>query len=115
MFASILPYEKRIEKSICENNSKDYKKQIIEGENAQKWTHILWDQDKTQLSNAVEMALELNDLIPIRGKIDSNDLAVLNVVSAIIHRMAHYFLRWSNMSMGWICYAYRHAVLVFRY
>ena len=103
-------YVKTIQKII-----KNRKAEISEGENAQKWTHILWDQDKTQLSSAVEMALDLNDLIPIRGKIDSNDLAVLNVVSAIIHRMAHYFLRWSNMSMGWICYAYRHAVLVFRY
>jgi len=94
---------------------KQIKSDIDEAPYAVKTTTIKLDQNKTQMSNEVQLLIQEEFGIDHckYGRLDSNDLGKLNRVSGILHSTAHYYLVWGSMELEWIGHAYQHAVLLF--
>ena len=90
--------------------------------NATTIESIIWDQHATQKGDTMrEVINELNmkhqelDITVDDARLNKNDLAVLNRVSAIIHQNTTFFLMWSGLSTYFIAYAYIHAVRLYYY
>ena len=82
---------------------------------------ILWDQHATQFSSLIiDEIYTLNkdpkcNITPVAARLNKNDLAVLNRVSAILHQMATLAIMWSDLPDYFLGYAYEYEVIRYYY
>ena len=101
---------------------REVSRDIAHNPNAVKCTQLTFDQHKTQQSALIKTTInELNilenelNITPVLARLDSNDLAVLNRTSALLHQHAHTSLSWSGLSTMFIGHAYTYAALRFKF